>query len=1354
MSKKYTTNFLEDTNGSTGSANQVLISTPSGIDWVDGSGSSIIGGPYLPLAGGTLTGDLYLDDGNGATPSLYFKNGADNYWRYLMESGGDFSVKEGTSTRLTFQAGGNVGIGTTSPGYKLHVDDNTPYGGIFIEGDNAPGLTIRDNSSTSESKIYVQSTASSSGNLRISADNNNTATTPTIEFRIGGSEKMRISDAGNVGIGTTSPGTKLTVDAGSNIASFRSVGSGQNNKELLIQTGGDRVILDAKNADDGTATALAFESGSSERMRINSAGNVGIGTTSPTTKLNVSGNIAVSSGSYLSFIDSNLSYNKIGRNTSVGGIQITTGASATMNLLDNGNVGIGTTSPSYKLEVQGPIDSQGFLNDEGGNKNRLLFPKGGSYNGGNPITGAIKVTLPTSWTNTMLTITVRIYDYSTGESFDLTVAGYTYTGGPNWVNTSAWLSSQSNIDRNFTVRFGHDGTKCCFYIGELTSTWSYLKVNVIDATLNHGSTVADWATTAWSVGIESTAFSSITRTHTDTQTNNWARNGQDVYYGSGTGNVGIGTTSPDSKLEVLGVADLGSSGYQIRTSQSVGNNSAIVHRKDSGGSLEFRAASDDYNQLFIQSGGNIGIGTSSPTFQLHVNSIDASDNVAYIHHNNPSQSSGDVLKVRSDAGDNAGSALLNVENNTGSALYVRGDRNVGIGTTNPASKLHINSSGDAITFERSGQETYKIIHGTSGLYFTKPNSAALGFGITQNSDFDIFDSGSSVMFRAVSSSGNVGIGTTSPSHKLTINASNNTTALGIDFPSAHFDFSANSTSGYTSNFRIDDVGMDIGHDSTARSLNLQTGNQDRLTILGNGNVGIGTDSPGHLLEIRGTGDALSVGNDTNTLTYMRFANERTMIGYSGANAVVQGGLSKGIRFNVNNNTFNSGNAMAIDTSGNVGIGTTIPGHKLQVNGGIYATNYLSVSGVNTNFNLYNNGTTYLNGNTTVDSTFLVTNGNVGIGTTSPVAALNIGNNGNIRIDGNASGGGIYASSNGSNNTFSLTRQDGVNVGDLSISAYSGVGITGGRNSSPATSGYSFYVKSDGNVGIGTTSPGYKLDVNGSLHSTNITIADAIYHEGDTNTYMQFHTADQWRVVTAGSERLEVNNTQVTVANSLQVNSSIYASQYIYHTGDTNTYMRFPSNDTISWNTAGSERMRINSSGNIGIGTTAPTYKLHVAGTTYANGSTIGSSDLLLKDTASAYSTELKMQNNTHTLGIDYQNNETLRFITRSGTTTVPITFQMRAGTITAANFILSSDERKKTKIADLTCDNVDVSWKSFEMKDNEGEYRTGVIAQELEKKHPEFVNTDEEGFKTVKYIDLLIAKIAELEARLEKVENN
>jgi hypothetical protein len=90
------------------------------------------------------------------------------------------------------------------------------------------------------------------------------------------------------------------------------------------------------------------------------------------------------------------------------------------------------------------------------------------------------------------------------------------------------------------------------------------------------------------------------------------------------------------------------------------------------------------------------------------------------------------------------------------------------------------------------------------------------------------------------------------------------------------------------------------------------------------------------------------------------------------------------------------------------------------------------------------------------------------------------------------------------------------------------------------------------------------------------------------------------------------------------------------------------------------------------------------------------------------------------------------------------------GNVTASNFILSSDERKKTKIKDLTCNNINTNWKSFEFKNCLGDYRTGVIAQELEETHPEFVATDSDGFKSVKYIDLLIAKIAELEARLEK----
>ena len=54
LGKTYSTKYLVDSNGNTGAANQVLVSTATGVDWMDAS--TVIGGPYLPLAGGTMTG--------------------------------------------------------------------------------------------------------------------------------------------------------------------------------------------------------------------------------------------------------------------------------------------------------------------------------------------------------------------------------------------------------------------------------------------------------------------------------------------------------------------------------------------------------------------------------------------------------------------------------------------------------------------------------------------------------------------------------------------------------------------------------------------------------------------------------------------------------------------------------------------------------------------------------------------------------------------------------------------------------------------------------------------------------------------------------------------------------------------------------------------------------------------------------------------------------------------------------------------------------------------------------------------------------------------------------------------------
>tara|TARA_R110002110_G_scaffold7049_10_gene35104 strand:- start:2680 stop:4239 length:1560 start_codon:yes stop_codon:yes gene_type:complete len=95
---------------------------------------------------------------------------------------------------------------------------------------------------------------------------------------------------------------------------------------------------------------------------------------------------------------------------------------------------------------------------------------------------------------------------------------------------------------------------------------------------------------------------------------------------------------------------------------------------------------------------------------------------------------------------------------------------------------------------------------------------------------------------------------------------------------------------------------------------------------------------------------------------------------------------------------------------------------------------------------------------------------------------------------------------------------------------------------------------------------------------------------------------------------------------------------------------------------------------------------------------------------------------------------------------------LAGGSMYADNFILSSDIKKKTKIKDIEKD-YDVRWREFEMKKTKGEKRYGVIAQELQETHPEFVSDDGIGNLSVKYTDLLVAKMAEKDRQIELLNN-
>jgi hypothetical protein len=91
-------------------------------------------------------------------------------------------------------------------------------------------------------------------------------------------------------------------------------------------------------------------------------------------------------------------------------------------------------------------------------------------------------------------------------------------------------------------------------------------------------------------------------------------------------------------------------------------------------------------------------------------------------------------------------------------------------------------------------------------------------------------------------------------------------------------------------------------------------------------------------------------------------------------------------------------------------------------------------------------------------------------------------------------------------------------------------------------------------------------------------------------------------------------------------------------------------------------------------------------------------------------------------------------------------------TITATNFILSSDERQKENITSLSIAPVNIDYKKFNLKNEPDQKRYGVIAQDLQKTNPELVRTDEKGMMSVAYIDLYAKEISTLKCQVKQLQ--
>ena len=874
-----------------------------------------------------------------------------------------------------------------------------------------------------------------------------TFTGEPLVFGTNNTEYARITSAGIVGIGTSSPLGLFEVK-GDGVSYFT-----RGTKSILLNP---NVVGQDTNAliDTSTGMALAFGTAGTERMRILSGGNVGIGTTSPNSKLHTTGNITIENSTntpYIQFVESGDNTDAKARiemdqiSGTDGQLLFYTEGSGTLT----NRMGI-TNTGAYEYRASDGVINMTAIDTSGG-----LASDYGSF-----VFNLKRLTDGDTWPNTLVLKLGNVGIGTTTPSAHLHVHT---SGGP-----SLWLTAGGSGTGGLRIIKGDSGTA---YINNQDSVSMQFQIA-----------------------------------------------GDTKMIIEPSGNTGIGTTSPATLLQV-GSTAVSSGGGSLRVYGFDGAADFYTTRQESN----FNAA------LYLHNNpsGDVGNGTGI-LFRARSSSTDSRVQGAIYTS----------WTTSTDASRTSKLVLQTVDSGTNSdKVTILGNGNVGIGTTSPGSILHIKGGADAGANFGAELRVWENSFGAVLQGSTIGNTEAFlgnfryNFATPSNSVTNYYQAGHGILFYDgihifSSAPGGISGGTFTPSERLTINNSGNV-GIGATSPGVRLDVSSDirTATRYLVNTGTSGQDMAIGYWDSANARieagsaypmlitsyqgNIKLGISGGTTMtIQSSNIGIGTTSPSGKLDFGATSPGqkiLNIHTDSETPAVNRgFSLDLSGNGYEFSQYFPGGGYPGRMSFGTVDNSFNYSEKMVITAGGAVGIGTTGPVQKFHIEGsaaiGTTGTEDILILGraisggvsfqqaaslklgryqnAGGSYESYtrldfalrdNSAASNYNTNTTVMT--LTNAGLVGIGTTNPLSRLHVhGSEPNIRIVDTDDSGVMFIGNSGG---YSYIRPFSRDFRFLNAAGSSLMAITSG-----------------GNVGVGTTSPGEKLEVNGTIKATQLSLGDS------------------------------------------------------------------------------------------------------------------------------------------------------------------------------------------------------------------------------------------------------------------------